>query len=223
MEKKKNNINCPSCNTVLTISGEIKKNELIQCPKCEVAINIPLVTKSRNIEKYSDIYEAINNLKVKTGFFIISINDYYVQFSNSLNNQELYCEAVSHFYLPQLVDLTSQFQSLSFALEQNSNYNKNIDIMTVSTKDIISEIEKIFLELYGIPFENYQIRSEFDDVTNCNRAHDQNYSNSLENIIYNKKIVNEPIYSTDKQINWIAVIIVFIIVLVIIGYVVISI
>lgn len=37
----KDDIICPSCNSVLTISEEIKNDELIQCPKCEAAINNP--------------------------------------------------------------------------------------------------------------------------------------------------------------------------------------
>jgi len=36
-----NDIICPSCNSVLTISEEIKNDELIQCAKCEAAIQNP--------------------------------------------------------------------------------------------------------------------------------------------------------------------------------------
>lgn len=37
----KNDIICPSCHAVLTISDDIKKDELIQCSKCEAAFNNP--------------------------------------------------------------------------------------------------------------------------------------------------------------------------------------
>lgn len=37
----KNDIICPSCHSILTISEDIKNDELIQCSKCEAAINNP--------------------------------------------------------------------------------------------------------------------------------------------------------------------------------------
>lgn len=210
-----NDIICPSCNSVLTISEDIKNNELIQCPKCEVAIKNPFFIGSSNIKKYSDIDKAINNLKDKTGFLVISINDYYVQFTNGSKNQELYCEAVSHNFLPKVGDLTNQFQTLSFTIKQNSNYYKSIDLETVSTKDIIIEIEKIFVELYRIPFVNYQIESEIDDVVNDNIAGSQNNLSQQQKITSSSDIVDEPINLTKKQKNWIVGIVVFVIILII--------
>lgn len=38
---KENDIICPSCNSILTISDEIKSDEFIQCSKCEAIINNP--------------------------------------------------------------------------------------------------------------------------------------------------------------------------------------
>ncbi len=161
------NIICPSCNFVLTISEDIKNDELIQCPKCEVAIKNPfflkntLKNKAEKDNKYIDIKNALNDLINGGEFLIISINDFYVQFMSV--NQELYCEAVSEKFLPSLGDKKEEFQKISFTIE-DGNYFKYFDLNTITIDNVIEIVEKIFVELYKIPFVNYQIQLKPVDV-----------------------------------------------------------
>lgn len=216
----KNDIICPSCSSVLNISKELKTAELIQCPKCEIAIKNPLfVDKSANfnIDNYSDIDSALKNIIEKNGYLVISINDYYVQFAHFPNEQELDCEAVSHHYIPEVGDLTNEFQTLSYKIEQSSNYYKRLDLNTITTEIIIQEIERIFVEIYKIEFVNYQITLEIDAYADSNATSESKNLNTKNNVLPNDKdaVSEEPISLTKKQKNWFVGIIIFVIILIV--------
>lgn len=113
---------------------------------------------------YLDIKETLQRLIKTSGFSIISIGDYYVQFSNDLLKKQLYFEAVSSVFLPSVSNKDKEFQQLSFTLDPSSNYYKLISHTDFSADQTVQEIKTIFETIYHINFASYKIESDFEDA-----------------------------------------------------------
>lgn len=113
---------------------------------------------------YLDIKETLQRLIKTSGFSIISIGDYYVQFSNDLIKKQLYFEAVSSVFLPSVGNKDKEFSQLSFTRDNDSNYYKFIYHTDFSSDKTLQEIKAIFEKIYHINFASYKIESDFEDA-----------------------------------------------------------
>ena len=122
-------------------------------------------TKPAISPDYLDIKETLQRLKRTSGFSIISIGDYYVQFSNDLGKKQLYCDAVSSICLPSVGNKDKEFEQLGFTNDPSGNYYKFISYTDFSADQTVQEIKIIFETIYKINFSNYNIENDFEDVT----------------------------------------------------------
>lgn len=120
-------------------------------------------TKPSTNSDYQDIKDTLQQLIKSPGFTIISIGDYYVQFSNNLNKQELYCDAVSSVFLPAIGNKDNEFKQLGFTPDPSANYYKFIPHSSFSADKTVQEMKTIFETIYRINFSSYKIETTFDD------------------------------------------------------------
>lgn len=113
--------------------------------------------------EYVDIKKALQRLINTNGFTIISIGDYYVQFSNDLSKHELNFEAVSSVYLASVGNKDKEFKQLGFKNAPDSNYYKSISHTGFSAEQTVDEIKTIFVTIYNLPFSSYIIENDFED------------------------------------------------------------
>jgi DNA-directed RNA polymerase subunit RPC12/RpoP len=180
----KDDIICPSCNSVITIADELKDDELIQCPKCDAAINNPFF--------YS-------------GKFVIC--------ANCGNNAEL----------PKTLE-NELVVNCSICRQDVINPHSN-EYNPITCPHCFMNIhipEEIIHERYILcPNCQNDFKNTLRQQKNTNTLiSKQNISSSQQNPTSksNSVIVDEPINLTKKQKNWIAGIVIFVIIL-IIGYV----
>lgn len=121
-------------------------------------------TKSAKSFDYLDIKETLQRLIKTNGFSIISIGDFYVQFSNNLSEQQLHFEAVSNVFLPSVGNKDREFNQHSFTRDNDSNYYKFISHTDFSADQTVQEIKTIFETIYHINFVSYKIESDFEDA-----------------------------------------------------------
>ena len=177
----KNDIICPSCNSILTISEDIKNDELIQCAKCEAAINNPFF--------YS-------------GKFVIC--------GNCGNNAELPKNLENEL----IVNCSVCNQDVI-----NPHSDKYKPIPCPHCYNEVHIPEEIINERYILcPFCQNDFKNTLRNKKNLN-TQNQNNSSLQQNLTSsnNISIVDESINLTKKQKNWIAGIVIFVIIL-IIGY-----
>lgn len=97
------------------------------------------------------LLEKLQALSKDNGGIIFAIGDYYVQFAKNRNENKIYFEAVSHYFLDILPqNLSKEFFKLGFQID-DSNYYKWVDINNVET--IVIDVEKIFEEIYKINYD----------------------------------------------------------------------
>lgn len=113
---------------------------------------------------YLDIKETLQELIKRDGFTIISIGDYYVQFSNDLVNKRLYCDAISSVFLPSVGNKDKEFKQLGFTHDPGSNYYKFIPHADFSADQTVQVMKTIFETIYHISFSSYKIETTFEDV-----------------------------------------------------------
>jgi len=121
-------------------------------------------TKPATSPDYLDIKDTLQELIKRDGFTIISIGDYYVQFSNDRGKKQLYCDAVSSVFLPAVGNKDKEFKQLSFTPDPNGNYYKFIPHTNFSADQTVQEIKSIFETIYHINFSSYKIETTFEDA-----------------------------------------------------------
>lgn len=115
---------------------------------------------------YQDIKDTLHQLIKRPGFTIISIGDYYVQFSNDLTKQKLYYEAVSSVFLPAIGNKDNEFKNLGFTIDPSANYYKYVPHSSFSADQTVQEMKTIFETIYRNNFSSYKIETSFEDVVN---------------------------------------------------------
>jgi uncharacterized membrane protein YkgB len=121
-------------------------------------------TKPATSSDYFDIKGTLQRLIRTSGFSIISIGDYYVQFSNDLIKRQLCYEAVSSFFLPSVGNKDKEFKELGFTHDPSGNYYKFISHADFSADQTAQEIKTIFETIYKINFSSYKIENDFEDA-----------------------------------------------------------
>jgi len=149
------------------------------------SLNVTEVISS-NISDYNDIKEALQCLINTNGWLVITIGDYYVQFSNNLDEQQLDFEAESSEFLPSIGNKDKEFKQLSFTRNEIGNYNKIISHNECSFDQIVQEIKFIFESIYKIRFTSYNIESDFENAPTYQTAQTTATTNFKKN---NRKYV----------------------------------
>lgn len=140
------------------------------CFKCgqklvHTADNFTVIeNKPAKISEFFDIRDSIQQLLKTNGFLIISIGDYYVQFLNDINQNQINFEAVSSVFLQTVGNKDTEFRRLGFAKDTESNYYKLISHTDFSVDYTVQEIKKIFETIYQIKFSGYKIENDFVDI-----------------------------------------------------------
>jgi hypothetical protein len=149
------------------VSNPKESNFCFSCGQklIKATVNITGAVNKPDINSdYPDIQDTLLKLIKASGYSIISIGDYYVQFSNNLDKKVLYFEAVSSVFLPALGDKDKEFKKLGFEIEPNRNYFKIVEHNDFSVDQIIQEIKTIFETIYNVSkLSSYQIEIEYDD------------------------------------------------------------
>ena len=93
---------------------------------------------------------------------MFSVGNHFIQLA-STNDNEIYCEAVSHHFLDTLdPNLESGFRALGFNLDNGSNYYKTYHVNSELDYDgIIKDTEVIFKQYYR---EAFSFLFEVEDV-----------------------------------------------------------
>jgi hypothetical protein len=156
----------------LILKREELKNKLLSKDKDGFSVNeFGEIMRQNATAEYTDIKYVIKKiLKKHAHWGIISINNYYVQFmlpgssdTERLKNrnQQLYLEAVSDMYLPELGNKDYEFKKLGFTINRGvpveENYHKCFSLSEYSIDQIIQEIVIIFETIYNVKIDSYEI------------------------------------------------------------------
>ncbi len=126
-----------------------------------------MISESEIKQKIIELLEYGN----EDSFLIIEFGDeYYLQFMPSEQNDELYCEAVSNNYLPEMVQLSEdqiiKLIDMSWELPETDedNFSQVIEIENEKSLDkivtiIVETITKVYLNNVNIKL-SYQINLE---------------------------------------------------------------
>jgi hypothetical protein len=139
---------CFNCGFILDNDNTLKQNEKIT-PDSD----------------FKDIEKLLNDLIQFGGFITIEQDDFFVQFVTT-EGTEIMFEAVSQFYLNKVGNKDKEFQVLGFKYQISENYGKYINSNLIGTREIIDEIENIFINIYGISLTNYSFNYEINYENN---------------------------------------------------------
>jgi hypothetical protein len=162
INKMENKIFCGQCGT----ANPFESNFCYSCGQKLVKAysNLGSNEPKREIgSEFNDVQVLLQKLLRSNGFFTITIDDYYVQFSNNLEEQILFCDAVSENYLPTLGDKQKEFKKIGYKLEPGSNYIKILPHDDFDMYTVIDEVKTIFENIYKIKFAKYEMTSDFGD------------------------------------------------------------
>lgn len=143
-----NFITCPQCGAANIASA-------IYCIECSHRLAPSLYTPEK--KPYPELEEKLEQLANSTGFIIVASGDYYVQFINNLHDKELYIEAVSEYYLPQVGNKDEAFKPLGYVRESDTNYYKRLPHALFSPSKMVEELQSIFDGIYKVPFALHKV------------------------------------------------------------------
>ena len=198
----KNDIICPSCNSVLNISEELKNDELIQCTKCDAAINNPLFFSGKfvicqNCGNNAELPRHIENeLIINCGG---CGNDFYNPHSGSYNPIVCpYCYFESHVPSEMLNERYFECLNCKNNFKNTLRPKKKINIenqkKSYTQQDLTSNIEKTIID-EGIT----SARHLENEITNDNNPNEDDSAKLKE-----------------KQGFWLAIILISIFVIIVI-------
>lgn len=92
-------------------------------------------------------------------YFIVESDGYYIQFTTCDRQDEIYIEAVSEQFMPQVAGSKPKFTKLGYTLPRQDvesyNYRKTVELNDKTNADsLVAEFKHIFEDIYGVSFEN---------------------------------------------------------------------
>lgn len=175
-----NIIFCGQCGN----ENPIENNYCIKCGQKLTHVSEELTKtnyKTASDIDYLDIKETLDQLIKTNGFSIISIGDYYVQFSNNLSSNQINFEAVSCVFLKSVGNKDKEFYKIGFSRDTDSNYYKVISLTDFSVDQIVGEIKTIFESIYHITLTSYNIETDFEYLSDIQTAQDSNNTKTTKN------------------------------------------
>jgi hypothetical protein len=153
---------CGSCG-----NNNPEKNKF--CFNCGFKLdNVNTIKQNEKItpdSDFKDIEKLLNDLIQFGGFITIVQDDFYVQFVTT-KGTEIIFEAVSRAHLNKVGNKDKEFKVLGFKYEISENYAKTINSNLIGTREIIDEINNIFINIYGISLTNYTFNYEIYYTSN---------------------------------------------------------
>lgn len=128
--------------------------------------------------------EKLELLIHQSGFIILSIGEYYIQFSKHVQQDKIYFECVSHNSLDILSKkIEPEFQDIGFFIDKG-NYFKNFQIDEIPK--IINECKFIFEDIYRINYNIiFTIEENIDNIIQQTNSV-ENHANNINNANFNK-------------------------------------
>lgn len=119
-----------------------------------------------------------------SGFFILSIGEYYIQFSKQAQQEIIYFECVSHNSLNILSKkIEPEFKNIGFFIDKG-NYFKNFQINEIPK--IVNECKFIFEEIYRVNYSIiFTIEENLDNLIQKTNL-EKNNANNVRNANLNK-------------------------------------
>lgn len=152
---------CGKCGTKNPVSSNF-------CYKCgsQLFLNTGAEIKTKALPSpvtdYEDIKQGLQNLIRSSGFIVISIGDFYVQFADDFKNSRILFEASAGNSKKGNPNIENEFEKLGFRKEPDSNYFKYISLDEFNINAIANEIKVIFESVFAITFASYNLESEFE-------------------------------------------------------------
>ena len=134
-----NDFVCDNCNTVLTISVELKHDKIIKCSKCSTAIKNPFFIKNNN-KKISLVIKTLQDELVnrKKKYFIMSQASKVLRERNIINDSD-----ISSGYLKNIIEkgkIPQAIQTITKPKQWRIHLDKSIE--TKNKKKIKSKANK---------------------------------------------------------------------------------
>lgn len=177
---KYNPIVCPYCYFQIHVSKSSFKEPILHCPNCYesysnnyykklTSVGNEIVLEKEYNGEHQELANAINTLVEKKGLITIDLKKCIVQLLYSFEEEGIFIASFPDYKKIKFDEVEKRFISLSYEVESLSSgedeilvFSKNLNSKLISTTEIVEEIDKIFSELFEIPFVDYKIKKEFD-------------------------------------------------------------